>query len=127
MNIFKRISLASQFDILALLSVCATAVMHWYGVEYSLYWTSLWWDIPTHMLGGLTVGLWAAAVSSRFNVPLRRGLFYILGLALAVGVAWELWEVVEGLSGGWLDSIKDLFDDLFGCAVAAMLFFRSRR
>ncbi len=106
------------FNIAALLAVCATSAMHWFGIEHSLYWTIAWWDIPTHMLGGLTVGLWAAAVASRYKMSTKRAAFLILGLTLAVGVAWELWEALESLSGGWLDSFKDVFDDMVGAFIA---------
>lgn len=103
--------MAAVYNVLALLAVCATAAMHWFGVEYSFYWTISWWDIPTHMLGGLTAGLWAAAVASRYNLPPRRAAILIIGLAFAIGVAWEVWEMTAGLSGGFVDSVKDIIND----------------
>lgn len=110
------------FNILALIAVCATAVMHWFGVESSLYWTLTWWDIPTHMLGGLTAGAWVAAVATRYEMSTRRAIFLIIGFTLAVGVSWEIWEALEGLSGGPLDTIKDVIDDAIGAAVVACIY-----
>lgn len=114
------------FNVLALLAVCATAAMHWVGVEHSLYWIYPWWHIPTHILGGLTVGLWAAAVSTRYKLPPRRAFFFVVGLALAVGVAWEVWEVFEGVGGGygnyWLHTTIDVCDDMLGAFVAWIIY-----
>lgn len=116
------------FNVLALLAVCVTGAMHWVGVEQSLYWIYPWWDILTHMLGGLTMGLWAAAVSSRYKLPPRRALFIIVGVGLAFGVAFELWEAVEGVGGGyggyWFDTTKDILDDVLG-AFAAWVIYRA--
>ncbi len=117
------------FNALALAAVCATGAMHWFGIIDSLYWTYDWWDVPTHMLGGLTIGLWVGAVASRAQLPPIRTLLYMVGLTLAVGGAWEAWESIEGLSGGFADSVMDLGNDSIGAFVAWMLyaaFFRVR-
>lgn len=119
------------FNVLALLSLCATALMHWVGSEYALYWVYQWWDVPTHMLGGLTAGLWFVAVSFRLKLSFRQATFFILGLTFAVGVAWEIWEAIAGLGGGWggywFDTIKDLCDDMLGALGAWAAFSRAKR
>ena len=118
------------FNILALVAVGATGVMDWYGVEHSFFWIYPHWDVPTHILAGLTIGFWAAAVSSRYKLPPRRAAFFIIGLAFAVGVAWELWEAIEGVGGGyggyWFDTVKDLCDDAAGGFVALVLYVMMR-
>ena len=114
------------FNALALAGVCATAAMHWWGLMYDLYWIYWWWDIPAHIVGGLTIGFWAAAVSWRLGLNSRHALYFMLGLALSVGVAWEVWEAIVGVGGGpegyALDTLKDFADDLIGVFLAWLLY-----
>ena len=114
---------ANVFNILALVSVAITAMLHWYGVEMSLYWTTPWWDVLAHFFGGLTVGAWAVAVAIKMHLSPRTAAWWIFGLILVVGVSWEIWEAVEGLGGGSLDTLKDIADDVLG-TIAAWLIYK---
>lgn len=82
--------------------------------------------MPTHVFGGLTVGLWAAAVSIKLGLSKKRAMILILGLTAAVGVSWEVWEALEGLSGGPLDTLKDLLDDMLGAVIAWLIYKNGR-
>jgi hypothetical protein len=116
------VPVANVFNVLALIAVFITAALHWYGIELSLYWTIPWWDVFAHFFGGLTIGLWAAAVAIRLRFTSKQTLIFLLVLAGAVGIGWEAWEAVESLSGGPLDTIKDLYDDVLGSAAAWVLY-----
>jgi len=113
---------STLFNILSLIAVCITAALHWYGVEMSFYWTIWWWDIVTHFFGGLTVGLWAAAVGIRTGLSRRHTAELMIALILCVGVSWELWEALEHLSGGKLDTLKDVVDDVLGTDAAWLIY-----
>ncbi|MEK7109510.1 MAG: hypothetical protein AAB919_03710 [Patescibacteria group bacterium] len=115
-------TVAIVFNIFALAAVCATAAMHWFGIESYLYWTYPWWDIPTHILGGLTVGFWAAAVATRRHLPPLRAALLIVGLTFVVAIGWEAWEFAEGVSGGFVDAIKDLADSLVGALAVSGIY-----
>jgi hypothetical protein len=116
------------FNALAIFFAIATALLQWYGVEYSFYWTTWWWDIFAHLGGGLTIGFWLAAVSSRYRLPPAWARIVIIGGVLLVAIAWELWELVEGVAGGpggyWIDTTKDLFDGVLGATIAWIIYKR---
>ena len=116
------VPVATLFNILSLISVCVTAAMHWYGIDMSLYWTVSWWDVLTHFFGGLTVGLWAAAVGIRTGLSKRQTTELMIALILCVGVSWELWEALEHLSGDKFDTLKDVIDDMLGTGAAWLIY-----
>jgi len=126
MMLVSKMSASNIFNALALVSVCVTAALHWYGVELSLYWTIPWWDILAHFFGGLTIGLWVAAVVIRLGLSIKRAALFLIILTAAVSIGWEVWEALEGLSGGQLDTIKDLVDDMLGAGAAWLIYKWSR-
>lgn len=122
------------FNISALLTVCATGAMQWWGTVHSFYYLYPWWDMPAHFLGGLTIGLWMAAVATRLALSPRRHLLLLLGVTLCVGAAWEVWEYVEGLEGGYegylFGTYKDISFDVLGALAGWFLYlwsYRTRR
>jgi glucan phosphoethanolaminetransferase (alkaline phosphatase superfamily) len=103
-------------------------------------------DIPMHMAGGAFLGLLFVYIFTQkvAALPLRQHpwLLFIFGLGFValIGVTWEWYEyfsqvyiqktVVLGFSepGGLFDTLKDLWDDVFGGAVAlAFTLHNSRR
>ncbi len=106
------------------------AVLYLYADVYLQFGLTIWWwDILLHFLGGLWVGLAGAWVFSRIGI--RLGLLQCIAIALAVGLAWELFEYIFGLIGSRfmsyeMDTIKDLCDDMLGGALAYVLLKRVR-
>jgi len=99
----------------------------YFGIGKEYFWTVYWWDIPLHILGGLWVGL---ATAWAFTVFRKRPTFIVcLCGAVAVGVAWEIFEYVTGTGGSIfmsypMDTAKDILDDCIGGATAGLLVVR---
>lgn len=90
----------------------AAGEFHWYS--------SLWWfDMPMHFLGGVFLGLGLVWLLRLEKKPFPRAFWIILLGVLALGVAWELFELVfdnyvAGMPFLWLDTLSDLSYDLAG-------------
>lgn len=104
---------------LLLLSTLTLATIHILALEFYLYWQYLWLDIPVHALGGAVVVL-ALFVLRDFGVPLVGRVLHILPIlliVLVIGIAWEYFEIMNGLTpekNYWADTILDLIMDLMG-------------
>lgn len=100
------------------------ANLTWLAIAHSLYWRLWWLDIPMHVLGGVWAGLCGAWLVAR-----RGHSFSIIGcvaFALAVGVAWEIFEYSVGLTDSpfmsyQLDTAKDILMDCVGGFLAALI------
>jgi hypothetical protein len=114
------------FSILALLSAVLTAVLYWFGLERFFFWYYPWFDTPLHLVGGLTIGLWGASLAWRRGYSRYRAFIFILLLALAIGLTWELFEYVYGLTAEegnyWSDTLGDLGNDVIGALVPWVLY-----
>ena len=117
------------------------------SIIFSLYWRMPWIDNIMHFLGGgaAAIGMiwwtfYSAKVSaSAKNLPKFYAAIIILGFTALVGVFWEFYElIIDRLitknnyisllqQGGLLDTLKDLFVDLLGGAVAVWRFFYERK
>ncbi len=91
------------------------AVTQYYALEFYWYWTYWWLDIVMHITGGVVIGLLVAHyVSPRF--------VRIVALTLLVGVLWEVFEYVLGISrvepNFHFDSTLDLVMDVVGACIA---------
>jgi hypothetical protein len=97
----------------------AVAVLHYVAISLYLYWTTGWFDIMMHFLGGTVIGLIAAFVlytSGYFHFPREhQGAVFatILGAVLVVGLGWELWELFLG----WTDILADRRDTMIDIAM----------
>ncbi len=99
----------------------------YFGFGQNYFWTIWWWDILLHVLGGVWAGLLGAWAAGFFGI--RVTLVRCILCALAIGMGWEVFEYAEGLGGSVFmsytpDTIKDLFDDALGGALA---FYLARR
>lgn len=89
------------------------------GIEQSLFWKYAWYDTMLHFLGGVSAGfgvVWALSVSIRT----RSFVVAFLGV-LAVGVAWEVFEILIGFpkeANYAFDTGMDIFMDLIGGMLA---------
>jgi len=91
------------------------------GIGKNLFMTIWWWDIPAHVLGGVWVALGYAYLMRLWNKPVTFPA--CVGVALAVGVGWEIFEYILGIGGSVFmsyaaDTTKDLVDDCIGGAIA---------
>lgn len=90
------------------------AVMHYFSIQLFLYWRYWWLDIPMHFLGGMTVALGYLAVRDFFPSwqwwP--RAFWPALGFVLLVAAAWEVFEVVIGISIQEKHYVEDTLTDL---------------
>jgi hypothetical protein len=67
------------------------AVTQYYALELYWYWTYWWLDIVMHTAGGIVIGLLVATyVSPRAS--------RVILLTMLIGVLWEVFEYVLGIS-----------------------------
>ncbi len=122
------------FNGLAIAMTGVVSFLYIYGVDHSLFWYYVWYDAPLHVMGGMITGLWACAVAARTQMRLSRATLFLFGLALAVGVGWEVFELSVGLTvitdpGYWSDTLQDLLCDMGGAFIIWTLYwsiYRSR-
>ncbi|MDE2071247.1 MAG: hypothetical protein KGI70_00735 [Patescibacteria group bacterium] len=114
------------FNALALLSALTVGFLYWHGVQDALFWKIGTYYIILHVLGGFAVGSWVSAGLWRLRAARDKAPLRIMLAALAVGVAWEIFEFITGLS--WPDphyltkTTGDLLCDVTGGLVAALLY-----
>ncbi|HCC05130.1 TPA: hypothetical protein DEP58_02375 [Patescibacteria group bacterium] len=110
------------------------ALIHMTAEYYHLYWTIRWFDILTHFLGGLWVGIavvWLWYFSGyvrKMYMPDRHTVFVALLGGLLVGLIWELYEYIvwiltdAGLPPGYVgDTLLDLVMDVTGAGVGFLI------
>lgn len=111
------------------------AILQHIAVQFYLYWVFGWFDIIMHFLGGFWcafVVLWFLYFSGYVSVPKKRTLsaFITTGLvtALIVGVGWEVFEYVTGLTftvdAYVQDTMLDIIMDSVGGVVAGVFLYR---
>jgi hypothetical protein len=107
------------------LSLLSVALLHALAMHAFLYWLYPWFDIPMHFLGGAVAGFGFLSWVGERLVPLQRPtLARTLSFVLAVGIAWEIFELTFGVTGAvsWaLDTSADIVLDLLGGATAFMI------
>lgn len=110
------------------------AVMHFGALVFFLYWTTEWFDVIMHFLGGMLMGLGALFIfytSGFIKLPTdNRLLVFVITLSfvLVIGLAWELWEIFVGFTDvleDQADTILDVIMDTLG-ALAAIWYFRAK-
>ena len=99
----------------------------WLGIDHDLYMSVPFWDVPTHFLGGVWMGFFAAWLFKRNKHKISIG--QCAAFALSIGICWEIFEFSEGLTYSpfmpyWVDTIKDLCMDTVGGAAAGALVAR---
>jgi len=104
------------------------ATLHVVASEFYLYWTLGWFDNVVHLIGGFSMGLfavWIYYISGIFpkTIPSRKKVIITSFLSvLVIGVSWEIFEYVNGITqsteGYRLDTFHDLISDLAGGLIA---------
>lgn len=114
----------NQSLILALQLSVVLAILHFLGIILYLYWSYWWFDILMHFLAGLIGGLTTYAVLWRLEFlpeEFWQQVLLVVGLVFIVGVAWEVFECVNGIidshEGYRLDIFNDLVLDTLGAFI----------
>lgn len=97
-----------------LITASTLAVTHYLAIEFYLYWLYLWFDMPMHFLGGVTVALGYLSVRD-FIVSLPLWLFKFVPtifFVLLVAVSWEVFEFWTGLTTDEALYVNDTLSDL---------------
>ncbi len=95
-------------------------------IPFNFYLDYKWLDIPIHILGSfLFTNLFINIIKSRY-INFRNILIFIL----FIGINWEALEYIKDVINlnnlpGWLDTFKDLFDDILGTYLA-FLFYKNK-
>lgn len=124
---FRRYPLLLEFLVVGVV----VALAHYFASRSGLYYAVAATDVVMHFLGGLWVGLGATLfffTSGTVQLPRRDArvvAVVTLVSVMAVGLAWELYELWGGLVDPVLDRIDTLSDlalDLLGGLVAFWYF-----
>lgn len=97
-----------------LLSITIALLEQWALGNY-LYWRYVWLDVPMHLLGGLTIGVFLVPLIGNFKPHL-----YVLGF-VAIAVGWEVFEymlVARREANFVFDTALDLLMDAVGGTLA---------
>ena len=112
-----------------LVSAVIVAGLHYAALTFSLYWTTDWFDILMHFLGGFVIGLGAIFVfftSGYIAITQtvrhhRVAILIVVMSVLIVGLGWEVWELFVGFTDRFSelgDTILDVIMDTCGAFAA---------
>lgn len=105
--------------------------LHLLALKFFLYWTTDWFDILMHFLGGLLVGLTMITFMRRIHkegeyINNKLLIASVVLAVLVIGLTWELWELFVGLSDAIKDkkdSILDVIMDMIGASAAVGYYY----
>ncbi len=116
---------------LTLASIILVAVLNFTAMFYYFYWIFAWFDNVVHFFGGFAIGLlaiWIYFQSGLFKkiVPEKRqAILTSIVCVLIIGIGWEIFENLNGLTQSTesypLDIVHDLISDFIGSVVAGGL------
>ena len=106
-------------------SLVSLSIINFLALKYSIYYTYLWFDMPVHILGGMSVAFGYAALPF-FNIHLSNKyttLFHYVLFVLFIGLVWEIFEYIFGISiaSPLDDFVTDTFIDFVMDAIGAVL------
>ena len=115
-----------QWLVAALFLCSLLLALEWWAVENYIFWRYVWFDLPMHFLGGLSLGALAVGL-----LHAHKPRAFALGLLLAF-IAWEVFEYVFGLPkeanyafDTGIDLVMDALGALLAYAVARMTIWRN--
>ena len=103
----------------ALLAIGVLYLLHVLGIIY-FYWTYWWYDVITHFLGGMVVGLglcWALFSLKNF----RTKILIVFISTLLIGIGWEVFEYYYDISKSQENYTRDTLNDLTLDVAGALL------
>jgi hypothetical protein len=114
----------------AFVVLCFVLITHIIGIR-GMYVIFPPYDIFMHILGGIGIGLAVcAAIKLHGEKIIYKRRAIIIGV-LIVGIIWELFEIYYDIAGSplgtipyYIDTVKDLMDDVIGGTLAAWLFMK---
>ena len=114
----------------ALLVLAFLLAFHSLGISENLYRHFWFYDIIAHILGGLGIGSFVIAILQTCwpSFLLKNRWIKIVLIVFLVGLAWEAFEVYFNIAGYmfgtkayYLDTVKDLVDDVIGGFIAVYI------
>lgn len=87
------------------------SVAEYFAILNSLYWKMVWFDVPMHFLGGVTIAVFLVALLMHFRPRL-----FLLGV-FGISVLWEVFEYLAGFpreANYRFDTSLDLLMDALG-------------
>lgn len=107
------------------------AVLHITALDRSWYWMYRWFDLVTHFLGGLVIGLMGLYTLLLYQPLTSRNedqtLRQLVGFALLVGIVWEVFEYINDIATEVhyaLDTTADLSMAVVATFVAVKAVYR---
>ncbi|MEK7641852.1 MAG: hypothetical protein AAB365_02550 [Patescibacteria group bacterium] len=111
----------------ALVILSAVLLAHMFGLT-GAYVDIDGYDIMMHILGGVGIGLFVAAILKLHGQHVKHPRLTIIFWVIIAGLLWEFFEIYYdligypfGTKGYWVDTIKDMIDDTIGGAVVAWI------
>jgi len=112
---------------MALLVLALTLAGHIIGMKF-LYAAFPIYDIPMHIIGGIGIALFVSALINSKVIKVKNKKRAIIIIVFMVGIVWELFEIRYDIAGYplwtkayYLDTLKDLLDDVIGASLVAWL------
>ncbi len=114
------------------------AFLNFVGVQDHFYVMYKWYDIPMHILGGLSVSLFFLSYYGYFHKDIsipdynKKIFCRLLLVLLCVTISWEIFELAihsTFLSEGakyWFDTIKDIIDGFIGGMIGYFFFIKNK-
>jgi hypothetical protein len=116
--------------IYALVILAFVLAAHIFGLT-GAYVAYSWYDIMMHVLGGVGIALFVAALIKLHGQNIVHKRLFIIAAVFIVGLGWELFEIYYQLTGyplwskmHYIDSIKDLIDDTIGAIIVSYIVIR---
>ena len=113
--------------VVALITSSVLSILQFFAIANYLYWRFVWFDVPMHFLGGVSIAVFFVAVSIHF----RPRLFLLFCTTVFIG--WEIFEYVAGFpreTNFVFDTALDLLMDTLGAvlvyAIARKTIWRSK-
>ncbi len=121
---------------LTFISVAVLATLHFIASAFYFYWTLGWFDNLMHFLGGFSIGLLSlwfyfhSGIIKKLVPNQKQAILKSLFFVIVIGVGWEVFEYLNGLTQSTesypLDVIHDLIADSVGAIVAGDLASRKK-
>jgi VanZ family protein len=116
---------------LAFGSIILVGGLHFIATAFYYYWVISWFDNLMHFLGGFSMGLlslWILYSSGLFKKIIpgkRQAIITSIICVMAIGIGWEIFEYLNGLTQSTesypLDTFHDLLSDFIGAFIAGGL------
>jgi len=106
--------------------------LHKLALDFFIYWTTDWYDIIMHFLGGFVIALIAYLLVDRVVGlhPIKQNTLshfsFVFGILLIVGLGWELFEIWTELIDPIADRLDSLMDLLMDSVGGITAFFYAR-